>query len=99
VVSNPPYVRHGDIAALQPEVARFEPPAALDGGPDGLDAYRAILLDAPRLLAPGGTLFLEIGAGQDADVLRLAAPWSGRCRIHHDLAGIARCVEIHPSAD
>jgi release factor glutamine methyltransferase len=94
IISNPPYVRHGDIAGLQPEVAGFEPVTALDGGPDGLDPYRAILRDAPQLLAPDGTLFLEIGAGQELEVIRLATPWLGGCRIHRDLSGMARCVEM-----
>ena len=65
VLSNPPYICSGDIAGLEPEVARFEPRAALDGGPDGLDAYRALLPEIPPLLAPGGALFLEIGKGQE----------------------------------
>ncbi len=94
VVSNPPYVRRSDIPGLQPEVARFEPLIALDGGSDGLDAYRAILQEVRRLLAHEGRLFLEVGARQEADVVRLATPWLGGCRLHRDLAGIVRCVEL-----
>lgn len=94
VISNPPYIRSGDIAGLEPEVAHFEPRTALDGGPDGLGAYRALLPEVPPLLAPGGALFLEIGEGQENAVEALAAPWLGGCRIHHDLAGIARCIEL-----
>ena len=52
IVSNPPYIAHGDIATLAPEVSAFDPPRALDGGIDGLDGYRAIAADARRLLAP-----------------------------------------------
>ena len=64
VVANPPYIARGDIAALAPEVGLFDPRRALDGGPDGLDGYRAIAADARRLLAPDGILVLELGAGQ-----------------------------------
>jgi release factor glutamine methyltransferase len=64
IVSNPPYIEAGDIATLQPDVARFEPHGALDGGVDGLDCYRML---APRIaaaLAPGGAAVIEVGAGQ-----------------------------------
>jgi release factor glutamine methyltransferase len=64
VVSNPPYVAAGEIATLAAEVRDFDPRAALDGGPDGLDFYRAIAAAAPGLLAPGGALIVELGAGQ-----------------------------------
>lgn len=64
IVSNPPYIASADIAALAPEVRDFDPPAALDGGPDGLDFYRAIRSAAARLLAPGGAVVVELGAGQ-----------------------------------
>jgi len=64
IVANPPYIASGDIAALPPEVRDFDPRAALDGGPDGLDFYRAIAAAAPLLLAPGGTLIVELGRGQ-----------------------------------
>jgi release factor glutamine methyltransferase len=67
-ISNPPYIRSGDIAALAPEVADHDPPAALDGGADGLDAYRAIAGVLGDLLAPDGIAVVEIGAGQETDV-------------------------------
>lgn len=93
VVANPPYIPSGEIEGLQPEVARFEPRLALDGGPDGLDAYRAILADLPRLLAPGGAALLEIGRGQEGDVATLAAR-AFSVATHSDLAGIVRCLEL-----
>lgn len=68
VVSNPPYIPTGDIAALAPEVSEHDPLAALDGGPDGLDAYRAIARGLGDLLAPGGVAVVEIGEGQEDDV-------------------------------
>ena len=62
ILCNPPYVEDG--AALPPDVARWEPAAALFAGPDGLDAYRALAPRLARLLAPGGVACVEIGAGQ-----------------------------------
>lgn len=64
VVSNPPYIASATIPNLEPEVARHDPRLALDGGPDGLAAYRIILPEARRLLAPGGHLVLEVGFDQ-----------------------------------
>jgi release factor glutamine methyltransferase len=64
IVSNPPYIASGDIAALAPEVRQYDPHLALDGGADGLDCYRAIASSAPRALAPGGALIVELGIGQ-----------------------------------
>ena len=94
VVSNPPYIASGDIATLAPEVRAFDPRAALDGGADGLAAYRAIAADAMRLLSPGSTLALEIGIGQADGVAALLAQQgltlAGAPR--HDLAGVPRVV-------
>jgi release factor glutamine methyltransferase len=64
VVSNPPYIASGDIATLAQEVREHDPHRALDGGDDGLAAYRAIAADAQRLMRPGGGLIVEIGIGQ-----------------------------------
>ncbi len=72
VLSNPPYIESAAIPALMPEVARFEPASALDGGADGLDAYRQLVATLPGLLAPGGVAILELGAGQAAPVSALA---------------------------
>ena len=93
VLSNPPYIPSGDIAGLMPEVARHEPGGALDGGADGLDAYRHILAALPRLLAPGGVAVLEIGFGQADPVAALAGqPVAFRA----DLGGIPRAVVVGP---
>jgi len=64
ILSNPPYLVSGEIAALADEVAAYDPILALDGGPDGLDAYRRIAAGAGDVLAEGGRLFVEIGAAQ-----------------------------------
>ncbi|HEY0300919.1 MAG TPA: peptide chain release factor N(5)-glutamine methyltransferase [Rhizomicrobium sp.] len=91
VLANPPYIPSGDLAALQPEVARYEPRAALDGGPDGLDAYRALAPRIARLLSSAGHAFLEIGQGQgDAVATLLAAAGLQVPAVNPDLAGIPR---------
>jgi release factor glutamine methyltransferase len=93
IVSNPPYIIESAIADLAPEVARYDPRVALAGGADGLESYRRLVPQAARLLAPGGILALEVGAGQGDDVERLlgAAGLIGLCRAR-DLAGTDRCV-------
>ncbi|MDX6750799.1 peptide chain release factor N(5)-glutamine methyltransferase [Geminicoccaceae bacterium 1502E] len=93
ILSNPPYITAGEMAALEPEVGAHEPHVALEAGADGLAAYRAIAADLLRLLAPRGRILLEIGRGQatqvaallDADGLRVTAR-------RPDLAGIDRCL-------
>lgn len=64
VVSNPPYIPSNQIGGLQPEIARYEPRASLDGGPDGLDCLRLLVARSAAYLVPGGALFLEIGDDQ-----------------------------------
>jgi release factor glutamine methyltransferase len=93
LISNPPYIPSGEIAALQPEVAGFEPPLALDGGADGLDAYRRLLPAAARLLAPNGLAAFEVGAGQ-ADSVAAIGRKAGLRHIAtaSDLASVPRCV-------
>ncbi len=91
IVSNPPYVPRDEIEGLEPEVSRYEPRGALDGGPDGLDVIRRIAAEAPRFLAPEGRLLLEFGKGQDAAVRDLLAEAGfSRVEIRRDLAGIPR---------
>ena len=95
VVSNPPYVARGEIAGLQPEVRDYDPRRALDGGPDGLDGYRAIAAHAPRLLAPNGVLAVELGRGQVSAVTAIFAAAGLAPRApRHDLAGIARALVL-----
>ena len=71
VVSNPPYIRTAEIDTLEPEVAQYEPRMALDGGADGLDAYRILAPEILRVLKPGGVFAVEIGYDQSADVQKL----------------------------
>ena len=71
VVANPPYIPHGDLAGLQQDVRHHDPAMALDGGPDGLAAFRVIAARLPTLLKPGGTVFVEVGAGQGDSVAAL----------------------------
>lgn len=92
VVSNPPYVPSGELPELPAEVRR-DPALALDGGVDGLAAYRRIADAAVRILAPGGVLLCEVGAGQAADVGAIfAAARLGAIACFADLAGIDRVV-------
>ncbi len=91
VVSNPPYIPSAEIDTLMPEVSRWEPRLALDGGPDGLDVYRKLIPAARRRNATG--ILLEVGAGQAgrvADLLRRAG-WTG-IDTWNDLPGITRVV-------
>ena len=71
VVSNPPYIPSGDWEKLMPEVRDHEPRLALDGGEDGLEAYRHLARQAGRILVPGGWLLVEVGIGQAKDVSAL----------------------------
>jgi release factor glutamine methyltransferase len=92
IVCNPPYVESGALAALAPEV-RCEPTVALDGGPDGLAAYRTIAPAAAALLAPAGHLVLEVGLGQaDAVGTLVRAAGLATPPAQRDLAGIERVV-------
>jgi len=91
VLSNPPYIPSGEIAGLMPEVARHEPGRALDGGLDGLDAYRCILAALPGLLAPSGVAILELGAGQAEAVAALSGRPVAFCA---DLGGVRRAMVI-----
>ncbi len=95
ILSNPPYIRTADLTGLMPEVALHEPAAALDGGPDGCTAYRRILPDLPRLLAPGGIVVVELGAGQQAPVTALARAAGFTPTLRADLAGIPRALLLH----
>lgn len=98
VVSNPPYIPAADIAGLADEVRVHDPARALDGGADGLDAYRRILAQAPAHLAPQGVLALEVGIGQADDVARLGRTAGlAVVRIARDLAGIERVVALRRS--
>jgi release factor glutamine methyltransferase len=92
ILCNPPYVERD--AALPPDVARFEPAAALYAGPDGLDDYRALAPQLAALLAPGGVACVEIGAGQQEAVTSLFAAGGFTIESRRDLRGIVRCLVL-----
>jgi len=93
VLANPPYIATATIEGLMPEVARFEPRGALDGGPDGLAAYRAIASAAPKLVTAGGHLLVEAGEGQAAEIAAIFAKVGLRpMATRRDLQGIERVV-------
>jgi release factor glutamine methyltransferase len=97
IVANPPYVARADIAALQAEVRDFDPARALDGGPDGLAAYRAIAPQARRLLASNGMLVVELGFGRVAAVRSIfAAAGLAPVAVRHDLSGVVRALVARP---
>ena len=93
IVSNPPYIPHGELPGLQREVLH-EPMLALDGGRDGLEVYRRIAEDASRHLNPGGSVYLEVGIGQAVGVLGLLKMNlnCAACGMAKDLNGIDRVV-------
>lgn len=100
ILCNPPYIPSAEIDDLAPEVAAFDPMLALDGGDDGLQCWRNVLPRIAQGLADGGHACLEIGAGQEQDVLTLAAE-AGLVEVtrENDLAGICRCLVLGPARD
>lgn len=94
IVANPPYIPESALAALQPEVRDFEPWLALAGGPDGMALHRALIDAAPRLLAPGGLVALEVAHDQAAAVTALADASGSFSRVwtRRDQLGIERVV-------
>ena len=100
VVANLPYVPAADIDALEPEVARYEPRGALDGGADGTLVIRRLLADLPRLLEPDGVALFEIGEGQAATLMqavRERLPGYG-VRTERDAAGVERYLIVQAPA-
>ena len=102
VLANPPYIASADIEHLEPEVAAYEPREALDGGADGLDAYRALAPGLAPLMAPlmaqGAAAFIEVGAGQAPAVAGiLTGNRLSVVRTESDLAAIDRCVVAVPN--
>jgi release factor glutamine methyltransferase len=93
IVSNPPYIASAEIAGLAVDVRDFDPPGALDGGADGLAAYRRIAAGASGHLVPKGQVLVELGAGQEADVRQLfEAAGFGFKGQAFDLGGHVRCL-------
>ena len=99
ILCNPPYVPTCDIDGLMPEVAGHEPASALDGGADGLAAYRRLVPLLPRLLQPGGVAVLELGIGQAPPVAALAREAAMVATTRPDLAGIARALVLESAAE
>ena len=92
ILCNPPYIPTADLAGLMPEVTGHEPASALDGGADGLAAYRRVIAMLPGLLAPGGVAILELGIGQARQVAALAETCGFATSLRDDLAGIPRAL-------
>ena len=93
ITANPPYIADEEIPTLAVDIHKFEPRLALSGGADGLELVRRILVDAPRFLAPGGVLAMEIGAGQSGEVIGLFAEAGfGDVMARRDYGGHERVV-------
>ena len=92
IITNPPYIKSGDIGGLQTEVKDYEPRIALDGGTDGLDFYRRIAAGVKPHLFKGGVVFCEVGEGQAEDVAKLFGN-EFSVGIFNDLEGVARIVK------
>jgi release factor glutamine methyltransferase len=99
IISNPPYISADEWASLPPSILYHEPHLALNGGTDGLEVIRRLLYQSQGLLKPGGTLLIEIGAGQGEAVREIAEtcfPESGTViRVRPDLAGRDRVLDVH----
>lgn len=94
IVSNPPYIKSGDIGSLSPSVKNYEPILALDGGEDGLDFYRKIASESGKHLFDGGLLFLETGIGQAQEVVKLLEEAGfGDVTVRKDFAGVERMIK------
>jgi release factor glutamine methyltransferase len=97
IVSNPPYIPTGDLAGLSREVREHDPMLALDGGADGLDAYRSIFPQMTSLLAADGFGVVEFGIGQSADVSALAEQAGlAAGEIRSDISGVLRAIMVKP---
>jgi release factor glutamine methyltransferase len=95
IVSNPPYILSADIAELERDVRDYDPLLALDGGEDGLDCYRAIAAGASAFLSQSGRIVLEIGWGQQDDVVEIFTTQGFRCDAKRaDLSGIVRALQF-----
>jgi release factor glutamine methyltransferase len=96
IASNPPYVGRAELAMAMPEVNRYEPRLALDGGEDGLDVIRLLLPQAKERLKPGGHLLVEIGSTQGQAVTQLAKIHfpQANIQIKKDLAGLDRLLVV-----
>lgn len=98
IVSNPPYIPTTTIPTLDPSVKNFDPNLALDGGTDGLEAYRALIPQAPGFLRPKGLLVLEMGTGQETDLVAMAQPFFRHVTTIKDLSQHSRVLLCHTPA-
>jgi release factor glutamine methyltransferase len=96
VLGNPPYIPTEALGSLMPDVARYEPRTALDGGPDGLAAHRRLIPGLPRIMTPTGVAVLEIGAGQAEMAVELARQAGFATELRPDLGGTPRALVLRP---
>ncbi len=98
ILCNPPYIPTADLVRLMPEVARFEPQSALDGGSDGFSAYRELLPNLLDLMGPDSVAVMELGAGQAESVIEMAQAAGFAAVVRLDLSGIPRALVIKLAA-
>jgi release factor glutamine methyltransferase len=95
ILANPPYIASEEVPLLMPEVADYEPRVALDGGPDGLNAYRLLAPELTRLGSPAAVAVVEVGVGQAAKVAEIMTQEGlALRRVRHDLSGVDRCLVL-----
>ncbi len=99
IISNPPYIERSAIASLEADVRSFDPEKALDGGTDGLDAYRRIASGCQSVASPGSWIMMEAGRGQADDIIKIfrqagLAPEEGGIQAYSDMSGVQRVVAI-----
>jgi len=92
VLSNPPYIPSSEVSSLPAGIIEYEPVTALDGGPDGLMFYREIAAKIEKLLKPGGSVFVEAGAGQAGLVSDIFENRGLYTSVYRDLAGTERVI-------
>lgn len=92
IISNPPYIKRKDLESLEIEVRDFDPVISLDGGESGLDFYRKIIAEAPKFLNSHGSLWLEIGIDQSADIVEMLKKDFEDIAVKKDFAGIDRYI-------
>jgi release factor glutamine methyltransferase len=98
VVANPPYIASNEIAALAREVREYDPRAALDGGADGLEAYRKIIVELPQLISEKGAAVFELGIDQEDQVAALVRARGLRVKepARSDLGNVSRALIVYP---
>ena len=96
IISNPPYIPTNSIKTLKKEVKKYDPFIALNGGKEGLDAYKSILPKLTNIIKPNGKIFFEIGEGQESPITKIATGYGLSVEGYKkDLAGVIRVIMLY----